>query len=196
MGTSSLLDSNLFTYLILPLLIFLARIMDVTLGTIRIVFVSRGKKFLAPLFGFFEVLIWLLAIGQIMKNLNNVACYLAYAAGFAAGNYVGLYLEEKLAMGNLVLRAIVSREATELIEFLRARGYGVTSVDAHGVSGKVNVIFMIIKRSELRKVVDFIQRFHPRAFYTVEDVRDVARGVFPAGRGGPLKNRILRRKGK
>jgi uncharacterized protein YebE (UPF0316 family) len=196
MDTTSLLNSSLFTYLILPLFIFFARIIDVSLGTIRIVFVSRGKKFLAPAFGFFEVLIWLLAIGQIMKNLNNVACYLAYAGGFATGNFVGLYIEEKLAMGNLVLRAIISREATELIEFLRARGYGVTSVDAHGVSGKVNLVFMVIKRSELRKVVDFIQRFHPRAFYSVEDVREVSCGVFPTGRGVHLRSRILRRKGK
>lgn len=196
MDLTSLLDSNLFTYLILPLLIFAARIVDVSLGTIRIVFVSRGKKFLAPVFGFFEVLIWLLAIGQIMKNLSNIACYLAYAGGFATGNFVGLYLEEKLAMGSLVIRAIISQDASELIEFLRARGYGVTSVDAHGISGKVNLVFMVIKRSELRKVVDLIQEFHPQAFYSVEDVREVTRGVFPAGSRGLLKSRILRRTGK
>jgi len=196
MDTGSFLNSGLFTYLVLPLLIFTARIFDVTLGTIRIVFVSRGKKFLAPLFGFFEVLIWLLAIGQIMKNLNNVVCYVAYAGGFATGNFVGLYLEEKLAMGSQVLRAIINQDASELIELLRARGYGVTCFDAHGISGKVNLVFMIIKRSELRKVVDFIQGFHPGAFYSVEDVREVARGVFPAGAGGSLKSRILRRTGK
>jgi len=193
MDAGSFLDSGLFTYLVLPLLIFFARIFDVTLGTIRIVFVSRGKKFLAPLFGFFEVLIWLLAIGQIMKNLSNAVCYVAYAGGFAAGNFVGLYLEEKLAMGSQVIRAIISQDASELVESLRARGYGVTIVDGKGISGKVNLIFMIIKRSELRKVVGFIQEFHPGAFYSVEDVREVARGVFPAGAGGrdSLKNRIL-----
>lgn len=196
MDTASFLNSGLFTYLVLPLLIFLARIFDVTLGTIRIVFVSRGKKFLAPLFGFFEVLIWLLAIGQIMKNLNNAVCYVAYAGGFAAGNFIGLYLEEKLAMGTQVLRAIISQDATELIEFLRSRGYGVTNVEAHGISGKVNLVFMIIKRSELRKVVDFIQQFHPGSFYSVEDVREVRRGVFPGSDGGSLKSRILRRTGK
>jgi len=79
MDLSALMDSRSFTYLVLPLLIFTARVLDVTLGTIRIVFVSRGKKFLAPLFGFFEVLIWLLAIGQIMKNLTNVVCYSFYS---------------------------------------------------------------------------------------------------------------------
>jgi uncharacterized protein YebE (UPF0316 family) len=180
MELNSVLNSNLFTWIILPGLIFVARILDVTLGTIRIVFVSRGKKFLAPVFGFFEVLIWLLAIGQIMKNLTNVFCYLAYAGGFATGNFVGLYLEEKLAMGLLVLRVITSRDATELVEFMRAQGYGVTSVDAHGVSGKVDLVFMIIKRSELRSIEGIIQKFHPQAFYSVEDVRHASRGVFPA----------------
>ncbi len=174
------MNSGLWTYAILPLLIFIARILDVTIGTIRIVFVSRGKKRLAPLFGFFEVLIWLLAIGQIMKNLTNVICYLAYAGGFAAGNFIGLYLEEKLAMGMLVLRLITNRDASALIEVLRERGYGVTDVDAQGISGKVNIVFMIIKRSELRKVVAAIQEHHPQAFYSLEDVRHVSRGVFPA----------------
>ncbi len=180
MDMSALMDSRYFTYLVLPLLIFVARVLDVTLGTIRIVFVSRGKKFLAPVFGFFEVLIWLLAIGQIMKNLTNVVCYLAYAGGFATGNFVGLYLEEKLAMGILVVRAFINQDASELIEFLRARGYGVTNVDGQGISGKVNLVFMIIKRSELSKVTGIIRRYHPQAFYSVEDVRQVSRGVFPA----------------
>ncbi len=196
MDLSSFMSSGLFTYLVLPLLIFCARILDVTIGTIRIVFVSRGKKFLAPLFGFFEVLIWLLAIGQIMKNLNNVFCYLAYAGGFATGNYVGLRIEEKLAMGNLVLRAIIHQDATELVDFLRAQGYGVTCVDAHGISGRVQIVFMIIMREELRKVVELIQRFHPQAFYSVEDVREVGRGVFPSGSRRRLKDRILKRLGK
>lgn len=182
MDISGLFQSHLFTWVILPALIFVARILDVSLGTMRIVFVSRGKKFLAPIFGFFEVMIWLLAIGQIMKNLSNVFCYLAYAGGFATGNFVGLYLEERLAMGMLVLRLITNRDASELIDFLRGEGYGLTSVDAHGISGKVNILFMIIRRSELGRVVRIIQDFHPRAFYSVEDVRHVSRGFFRTGK--------------
>jgi len=180
MDLSSILESNLFTWVILPALIFTARIFDVTLGTIRIVFVSRGKKVLAAIFGFFEVLIWLLAIGQILKNLTNVFCYLAYAGGFATGNFVGLYLEEKLALGTLVIRLITGEDASSLTEILREQGYGVTSVDAQGATGKVNLVFMIIKRTQFRKVVKIIRSFHPRAFYSVEDVRHVSKGVFPA----------------
>lgn len=180
MDLTQMFDSHLFTWVILPLLIFIARILDVTLDTIRIVFVSRGKKLLAPVFGFFEVLIWLLAIGQIMRNLSNVFCYLAYAGGFATGNFVGLYLEEKLAMGIVGVRLITNKDASQLIEFLRKEGYGVTSVDAQGASGKVNLAFMIIRRSELGRMVAIIQEFHPQAFYSVEDVRMVRRGIFPA----------------
>jgi uncharacterized protein YebE (UPF0316 family) len=90
MALTAFMNSGLWTYAILPLLIFIARILDAMLGTIRIIFVSRGKKRLAPLFEFFEVLIWLLAIGQIMKNLTNVICYQAYAGGFAARQPRGL----------------------------------------------------------------------------------------------------------
>ncbi|HER42916.1 MAG TPA: hypothetical protein ENO08_00460, partial [Candidatus Eisenbacteria bacterium] len=83
------IDSELFKWVVLPLLIILARVIDVTIGTIRIVFVSRGHKVIAPILGFFEVLIWLLAIGQIMRNLSNFMCYIAYGTGFALGTYMG-----------------------------------------------------------------------------------------------------------
>ncbi len=91
--------SDWFNYLVLPAAIFLARICDVTIGTLRIIFVSKGNKLIAPVLGFFEVLIWIIAITRIIENLNNPFCYVAYAAGFATGNYIGLRVEEKLAVG-------------------------------------------------------------------------------------------------
>jgi uncharacterized protein YebE (UPF0316 family) len=97
MGDLLFVNSGVYTWIVLPVLIFVARITDVSLGTVRVIFVSRGLKYLAPLVGFFEVLIWLLAIGQIMKNLSNPVCYIAYAAGFGMGNYVGIRIAEKLA---------------------------------------------------------------------------------------------------
>ncbi|KPJ65687.1 MAG: hypothetical protein AMJ45_04725 [Syntrophobacter sp. DG_60] len=191
MNNISLFSPEIFTLIILPLLIFFARICDVTMGTIRIIFVSRGKKFFAPLLGFFEILIWLLAIGQIMQNLTNVACYVAYAGGYATGTFVGMYVEEKLAMGVLLIRTITRKDASELIKFLRAANYGVTSVDAQGVTGKVNVIFTIVKRSELEHVVEIIKRFNPKAFYSIEDVRFATNGVFPL-RKHPNTRKYLR----
>ena len=125
-------ESHLFTFVILPLLIFFARICDVTIGTIRIIFVSRGQKFLAPLVGFFEVLIWLIAIGKVMQNLDNIFCYIAYASGFAAGNFIGIYVEQKLAMGTLIIQVITRKDASELIDALKSKGYGVTAIPAAG----------------------------------------------------------------
>ena len=100
-------DYPVFNWVILPALIFVSRIFDVSFGTLRIIFVSRGKRSIAPFLGFFEVLIWLLAISQIMQNLNNFACYIAYAGGFAMGNYIGMRIEEKLAMGTMIIRVFL-----------------------------------------------------------------------------------------
>jgi uncharacterized protein YebE (UPF0316 family) len=175
----SFLDSEAFTFVVLPLLIFTARVCDVTLGTIRIIFVSRGQKILAPLIGFVEILIWLTAIGRIMQNLGNVYCYLAYAAGFAAGNFVGICIEEKLAMGVFLIRIITKKEAARLIAALNSEGYGATSIAAQGSTGQVAVVYSVIKRADLQHVVEIIKQFNPKAFYSIEDVRFVSQGVFP-----------------
>ncbi len=172
------IDSELFRWVVLPVLIFVARIIDVSIGTIRIVFVSRGDKLIAPLLGFFEVLIWLLAIGQIIQNLSNIFCYLAFAGGFAAGTFIGLLIEEKLAIGALVVRVITKKDAAELIENLRASHYGVTSIPAEGESGKVDVIYTVIQRKALGEVLEIIKRFNPRAFYSIENVRSVSESAF------------------
>lgn len=178
-----LINPDLLTWVVLPGLIFLARICDVTIGTLRIIFVSKGQKLWASFFGFFEVLIWLVAIGQIMQNLNNVFCYIAYAAGFALGNYIGISIEEKLAMGVLIVRVFTTNEGEKLIASLRASGFGVTNVDAQGGSGKVNIVYTVIKRSCLPEVVGIIKEFNPKSFYSVEEVRSVNAGVFPIKNG-------------
>jgi len=175
----SFFDSNLFNYLILPFLIFIARVGDVTIGTIRIILVSKGKKYIAPILGFFEVLIWILAISRIMQNLDNYINYIAYAGGFAAGNYVGMILEEKIAMGVLIVRIITPKPADILVEKLIAMGCGVTNVDARGSKEHVQVIYTVIHRNDLQNIVDVIKHYNPHAFYSVEDVRYVNEGVFP-----------------
>ncbi len=174
------MDESIYTWVILPILIFLARVIDVSIGTLRIVFIARGKKAIAPLLGFIEIIIWLLAIGEIFKNLNNMACYLAYATGFAGGNFVGIWLEGKLALGTQVLRIITRRDATNLIETLKSKGYGVTVVDGMGSEGPVKIIFTIIKRKDFPVVVKLIKKFNPKAFYSVEDVRLAKEGIFPS----------------
>lgn len=175
----SFTESHLYAWAVLPVLIFLARICDVTLGTVRLIFVSRGFKYLAPVCGFFEVLIWILAIGQIMQNLSNWVCYLAYAGGFATGNYVGMLVAERLSLGIVLIRVITQKDAHPLLERLRKSDYGVTSVDGRGAAGPVQVLFTIVPRREVRAVVDQVKAFNPRAFYSIEEVGFVEKGVFP-----------------
>lgn len=188
---STFYDSSTFTYFVLPLLIFLSRIIDVSIGTLRIVMVSKGQKMWAPILGFFEVLIWLIAISKIFQNLDNWVCYVTYAAGFSTGNYIGLILEEKLAVGIIKIQIITRKKANKLIKNLVAAGYGITHHEAHGSSEDVSIIYSIINRSEIQKVEEIVNTTNPKAFYSVEDVKSVNKGIFP------LKTTIVRkRKGK
>jgi len=107
---------DIFAWVILPILIFLARVCDVSIGTIRIIFVSKGIKYLATFLGFFEILIWLMAISQIMQNLTNVYYYLFYAGGFSTGIFVGILIDEKLSIGTVSVRIITRTDASKLIE--------------------------------------------------------------------------------
>lgn len=173
------IDEFWFTWFIIPGLIFLARVSDVTIGTLRIVFVSKGFKILAPLFGFFEVFIWLLAMSKIFQNLDNWLYYVAYSAGFATGNYIGLIIEERLALGYVNLRIITQLPGGDLIKRLSSEGFGVTSLDATGSRGKVNIIYCIIKRSDFKQVSLLINEYNPKAFFTIEDIRFANLGVFP-----------------
>jgi len=144
-----------------------------------VIFVARGLKYLAPIVGFFEIIIWLLAIGQIMQNLSNPICYVAYAGGFAMGNYVGIWIAEKLSLGVVLIRVITSKDASELIEYLKTAEYGVTVVEAKGTAGNVQVVFTIVPRREVPSVANLIKQFNPKAFYTIEEVGFVERGIFP-----------------
>jgi len=163
---------------LLTLLIFLSRILDVSLGTLRIIFIGKGKRLLAPLLGFIEVFVWIVVVSQIIKNVSNLVGYLAYAAGFAAGNFVGMWIEDRLALGTMMVRVIVFKEPGALVKVLKEEGYGVTAFDAEGTSGPVKVIYTVVQRKELGDVVALIQKNHPHAFYTVEEVRQVSEGVF------------------
>ncbi len=191
---------DFFAWVVLPILIFVARICDVSLGTIRVIFVGRGYRYLAPILGFFEISIWLLAIGQIMRNLDNVFTYLAYAGGFATGTFVGMWLEDKLSIGTVLIRVVTKKDATQLIHRLKEEHYGVTTMSAMGGMGPVQIILTIVKRSSVQDVVDLVKQFNPHAFYTIEDVRFATEGIFPAPREGYFRSHLRHlfsfRKGK
>jgi len=183
-----------YTWVILPLIVFLARFLDVTLGTMRIIFLSRGRKILAPLLGFVEVFIWITVVSQIVGGVQNYVAYLSYAAGFAVGNYVGMVIEERLAIGTLVIRAILPKEGHSLVKRLRDEGYGVTHVDGHGATGAVVLVYTIVMRRELEQVVGIIQDTAPRAFFTVEELRSVRQGIFPLRSSGMQSDLFGRKK--
>jgi uncharacterized protein YebE (UPF0316 family) len=179
MDYTSFLSTNTFTYMVLPLLIFLARICDVTLDTVRVIYLNRGMKHIVPILGFFEVLIWLLAIGQIMKNLTSPIHYIAYASGFAAGNWVGIMVEEKLSVGTVLVRVITKRDPAPLIEHLRKEGHTTTVHEAYGETGPSKILFTVAKRKEIKNIIPIIKEHNPNAFYTIEDMRYVSETQTP-----------------
>lgn len=174
-----------FAWVVLPLLIFVARTLDMTLSTLRIVFIAQGRTRLAPFIGFFEALLWLLVVGQALKHLSNPLCVVAYAGGFAAGSSAGLYLERRLAMGMRILRIISREDAGELVEVLRRADFGVTVVDGEGARGPVKILFTLLRRRDLERALEIVRAHDPLAFFSVEDVRQAAAGVFPLTRRGP-----------
>ncbi|MGN8225805.1 DUF2179 domain-containing protein [Gracilimonas sp. BCB1] len=158
-------------FFVLPILIFCARIADVSLGTLRITMVSRGYKWQSALLGFFEVLIWVIVVAQLLKNLNHWVNYVAYAAGFSAGTFIGLYIEDKMKVGTVLVRIITLHKSEELIEALKEAGIAITSIDARGGFNDVKIIFTVLKRKKLNKVFNIVKDIDPEAFFSTEDVK-------------------------
>lgn len=126
-----------------------------------------------------EVFIWIVVVGQIVKNVHSITAYIGYAAGFSAGTYIGMKIEEKLALGTLVLRIILTQGGDELAQRLRTAGYGVTVVNGEGASGMVKLLYTIIKRKDLKAVAKIIHAVNPNTFFSVEEVRSAESGIFP-----------------
>lgn len=186
MFSSEFLASDTFQWFVLPAIIFLARMCDVTLATLRNIFLSKSVKYLVPFLGFIEVLIWLLAISQIMKNLQNPVCFLAYAFGYSMGIFVGIKIEERLALGLQVIRIIAQPGSEALIQALVGSSFGITTIDGHGAKGPVKIILTVVKRKDIDVIRALIELHHPSAFYSIEDIRTVSRGVFPQSNQGRL----------
>ena len=174
-----LLDSSLYVWVLLPVMVFFARVADVTLGTMRIIFISRGKRNLAPLLGFVQVFIWITIVSQIVSNAHNLLAYLAYAAGFATGSYLGMYIENRIAFGMQLVMAFIHGHAEGLTQSLHEAGFGVTCVDGMGANGPVKLVYTIVFRRNLQSVLDIIHKTHPKAFLSIEDLRSTEAGIFP-----------------
>lgn len=160
------------------LLIFAARLTDVSMATIRMIMVVRGKRVIAACIGFVEVTIYVLAIGKVLSSLDNPLNILAYSAGFATGNYVGIFLEEKMALGSIIVQVISENEVANLIEKLRDNGFGVTVIEGYGREGIRHLLNVSLQRKYLPKLYDIVDEHDKKAFVTVTDARAIRGGYF------------------
>jgi uncharacterized protein YebE (UPF0316 family) len=153
------------------LFVFFARVLDVSMGTFRIILISRGYIRIAPLLGFFEILIWITALGHVLNNLTGVMSYVVYAAGFATGNFAGMKLESVISIGYQSIRIITTEKITALPLILREEGFGLTTVAAKGMKGEVQLIYITAAKSKVKKLLSIVEALEPKAFVTIEDVR-------------------------
>ena len=151
--------------------IFMLRICDVSISSVRIVTLMRGRIWLASLMGFFESLIWVSAAAIVFANLDNPVRIVAFAAGFAAGTALGGHIERWLAMGTAFIRVVTSIEAAPVADVLRSNGYPVTVLNAEGRDGEVRVNFLVLPRRKVKEALAIITEASPDAFVTVEDIR-------------------------
>ncbi len=163
---------------LLPLLICLARISDQSIGTLRLILVSKGHKNVAPFLAFFESLIWLLAVSQILKHMDNWVTFVAYGLGFAIGNYVGMVLEEKISLGHVIVRVFPKTDYSELINYMSRHVIGYSIIDAEGRMGELKIIFSIISRKNLQDYIKVVENHIPDAFFSIEDVKSVKKESF------------------
>jgi len=162
-----------------PLVIFLLRIVDVSMATVRVTMIVRGPRWGAPLIGFFEILVWILAVGAAIQNLSSPLHVIAYAGGYAGGTAVGMWVESRLAFGWGVVRTFTRGEEGRLASALRAEGYAVTEQAGMGKSGPVAVLYAVVRRRMIPHVLDIISRIDPSAFVTVQADATVRRDPAP-----------------
>lgn len=161
-------------------LIFILRVFDMTFDTMRVLVVLRGKKLAAWILGFFQAGIFVVAISNVLKDLDNPLNMIGYAAGFATGNVIGMLIEEKLAIGHIHVRIVSSSFGNAIADKLRTEGYAITEIPARGKNGMVTVLNCSVLRKNVSQVRKIINAIDPEAFITAEDVRPVRRGFWRA----------------
>ena len=160
------------------LMIFGLRVADMSLDTIRVLFVVRSKKLLVWVLGFFQSLIFVVAISSVLTQLDNILNVFGYAMGFATGNVVGMLIESRLAIGHVLVTIISSSRGAVIAEHLRESGYAVTEIAGRGKNGTVFELHASVLRKDVTKIETVILEADPQAFITAEDVRPVRRGFW------------------
>lgn len=159
-----------------PVLVFSLRVVDVSLATFRLISAVRGRKLLASALGFVEILIWILVVGAVVRNLGSPTLVVSYAAGFAAGTFVGMLIEEKLALGLADVRVVSRVAGVEMAESLRGMGFGVTEILGQGREGRVEILLTVVPRRKLPRLLDEVERWDSEAFVSVDEPRTIQRG--------------------
>lgn len=177
----------------IPLLIFSARICDVSINTVRTMLVISGHRMLAVVLGFFEVVIWVLAAGFALEYLHNVWAVMSYAGGFSTGVAVGMWLEQRIALGYRMVQVVSPSTELTVSRALRERGYRVTRVEGNGRDGPVEIAYSVIRRRKLDEVRAILAEVAPKSFITVERVDIATGGAFPNGNGGATTSRFTSR---
>jgi uncharacterized protein YebE (UPF0316 family) len=182
------IPTGIFHWIVIPLLIILARICDVSFGTVRIILIGKGYKNIAPIVSFGEAFTWIIAVSQIMQNFDQIQYYIAYAIGYALGTFIGMKIEDRLSLGQVVIRIITHTDFSDLIKSLKENNYNFTVLDAEGKFGHVKMIFMITQRHTVNEAIQIIDKENAAAFYSIEDIRYV-KGNLPGGKN-PIFNSL------
>ncbi|SHJ82064.1 DUF2179 domain-containing protein [Tepidibacter formicigenes] len=169
------------------LFIFVARCTDVSMATIRTIMVVRGRKFVAAMIGFIEIIIYILAINKVLSGMDNIGNILSYAFGFAAGNYVGILIEEKMAIGTLVAQIITKKDIEGFSSYLREKNFGVTVTEGSGKEGKIHILNVVLNRKDFPNFEACVDKYDKDAFITITDARNIKGGYF-------RKRRLVKKK--
>lgn len=155
------------------LFIFVLRLLDVGMATVRIVLLSKGRKLAATGLGFVEALIWVLAIARVLDGLDDPLRMIAFAGGFAAGTYLGALVEEWMALGQVLVRVISAVDSPPVAELLRENDFGATVINGDGMDGEVRITFSVVPRREVKRVSALIHQTNPEAFVTAESTASI-----------------------
>lgn len=168
----------MFEVLLTGLIIFLARVSDVSLGTLRMLMLVKGRRLPAATIGFFEALIYVNVLGRVLNQLDRWEYILVYSLGFAAGNYLGIFMEERMALGYAGVEIIVHSESDSLVQFLREKGFGVTVSEGWGKDGPKDILTVIVPRRQLTQLMSLVNDHDSKSFSIVMDARKTMGGYY------------------
>ncbi len=167
--------------LLWALFIFCLRVAGVAMGTVRMIYTVKGLNLYAAIIGFFEMIVFVFALGWVVADLKSIYNVIAYSFGFGVGTLVGGLIEEQMALGFVVMRVVVPPDKADVSGTLRAKGYGVTTESGEGKAGKVEILTVVARRKDVANINEVVMKADPHAFVTIQEARRVAHGYFKKG---------------